>query len=299
MDSLQLPIGEIAALACAALWAAASILWTRQMAVSRPVAMNLFKTAFCLPLFLLVLLVRGDGLALGMIGVRSTALLLTSGVIGMSVGDTCYFAGLARIGARRTMMIQTLAPIFAALLSVPLGQNLPSQAASLGIVLVLLGLLLVLREQPVGVILRDRVRSGILFALGAAFCQALGIVLTKEGLLRADILEASTIRIFGGVVGILVLESMRGRLGTTVRDALHPPALERIIPATLLGTFLAFFLMQAGVQYTEPAVAAALTGTSPLFVAPMSVIFLGEAMRIGGWTGTVLAVGGVVLMMVA
>jgi drug/metabolite transporter (DMT)-like permease len=66
-----------------------------------------------------------------------------------------------------------------------------------------------------------------------------------------------------------------------------------------MGSFLGFLLFQVAIGNSPPAVAAALTGTSPLFVAPLSVAFLGEAMRAGGWIGTILAVGGVALVMLA
>ena len=261
--------------------------------------MNLFKTGFCFPLFVISLLFASRQVPLAGVGAASIGVLVVSGIIGMSIGDTLYFSGLARIGARRSMMVLTLSPLFTAGLSALAGQKLPSVAASFGVALVLFGLILVLRERPVGMVIPGKARSGVLFVLGAALCQALGIVLTKQGLAEADILEASTVRIFGGVVGILALELVRGRLRATLKHTLRPPSLRRIVPATLLGTFLGFHLLQAAVRYTEPAVAAALTGTSPLFVAPLSVAFLKETMRAGGWIGTVLTVAGVALVMLS
>jgi drug/metabolite transporter (DMT)-like permease len=293
----SVPIGEAAALGAAALWAISTILWTRQMAVSWPQAMNLFKLGICLPLFVVLLLVAGPRPALAGVIPSSAGILLVSGVIGMSLGDTSYFAALSRIGARRTMMLQTLTPLFAAGLALVAGQSMPGSVAAAGVALVIVGLILVLRERPSGIVRAGRAKSGVLFALGAAFCQALGIVLTKKGLEHADLLQASTIRMFGGVIGMLVLEAAHGQLVATVRHALRPPSLSRIIPASLMGSFVGFFLFQLAVRSTDPSVAAALTGTSPLFVAPLSVFFLGEMMRAGGWIGTILAVAGVALVM--
>ncbi|MDM7914831.1 MAG: EamA family transporter [Candidatus Eisenbacteria bacterium] len=293
----HLPIGETAALAAAALWAGTSILWTRQMAVSWPQAMNLFKTALCFPLFLLVLLLFGPRPALAGVGAGSFAILFVSGVAGMSLGDSAYFAALGRIGATRTMLIQTLTPLFAAALSAAFGQPLPGRLAAVGVAFVVAGLALVLRERPHGTIVRGKVISGLAFALLAAFCQALGIVLTKLGLEEADVLQASTIRIFAGVLGVLLFSLLRGRLAATVSHAIRPPSLRRILPAALLGSFVGFFLFQVAVRYADPAITAALTGTSPLFVAPLSAVFLGETMKPAGWIGTILAVLGVALVM--
>jgi drug/metabolite transporter (DMT)-like permease len=299
MSVSALPIGEIAALLAAAFWAVSTTIWTRQMAVSWPQAMNLFKTGLCLPLFIVTLLVARPHAPLAGIGPGAMGILLASGVIGMSLGDTAYFAALSRIGARRTMLVQCLAPLFTAALSVLVGERLPGILSASGVAFVLSGLVLVLRERPVGTVLAGHTRAGVLFAMGAALCQAIGIVLTSRGLREATILQASAIRMSAGVAGILLLELIHGQLLATVRHALRPPSLGRIVPAALLGSFLGFFLFQVAVRYTEPAVAAALTGMSPLFVAPLGVIFLGERMRAGGWLGTILAVAGVVLVMLA
>lgn len=297
MSLAILPVGEIAALTAAALWAVSTIIWTRQMSVSWPQAMNLFKTGLCLPLFAGALLVARPHDPLAGVSAPSAGILLVSGMVGMSLGDTAYFAALSRIGARRTMLVQCLAPLFTAALSLIAGEKLPGLLAATGVAFVLLGLILVLRERPVGAFVTGHVRAGVLFATASALCQAVGIVLTKRGLREADILQASAIRIAAGVGGILLLELLHGQLAATVRHALKPPSLGRIIPAALMGSFLGFFLFQVAVRFSEPAVAATLTGTSPIFVAPLSVVFLGDRMRIGAWLGTLLAVGGVALVM--
>ncbi len=291
-----LPIGELAALLAAALWAGATILWTRQMAVSRAPAMNLFKTAFCLPLFLAVAaLLRPAGAFRG-VTPEAWIILLASGAVGMSIGDTAYFASLSRIGARRTMMLQTLSPLFAALLAIAVAQPLPGARGGIGVGLVLIGLILVLRERADGAGVPGRTASGVLLSVLAALCQALGIVMTKRGLEGADLVQASAIRMIGGTLGILVIEALRGGLAETVRHAVRPPSLGRIVGASLMGTFVAFYLFQVSVRYTAPPVAAALTGTSPLFVAPLSILLLGEKMGFGGWVGTLVAVAGVALL---
>lgn len=292
-----LPVGEIAALGAAALWAGATVLWTKQMAVSRPQAMNLFKTALCLPLFLAVAAAVSGPNPFRGVRIDSAFILLASGAVGMSLGDTAYFSSLSRIGARRTMMLQTLAPLFAALLALLAAQPLPGFRGGIGVFLILAGLILVLRERPEGPAGKKRLAGGVLLSVGAAFCQALGIVLTKHGLEGADLLQASAIRLAGGTAGILLIEAIRGQAAATIRQALRPPSLGRIIAASLMGTFFAFFLFQVGIRFTAPPVAAALTGTSPLFVAPLSIVLLGERMGAGGWIGSVIAVGGVAVLM--
>jgi drug/metabolite transporter (DMT)-like permease len=292
-----MPVGELAALGAAALWAVSTILWTRQMAVSPPLAMNLFKLGLCLPFFVVVLFLQGGRTPLAGVDGASLAALVLSGVIGMTLGDTAYFAALSRIGAQRTMLLQCLSPVFAAGLSVLAGQDLPGRIGAAGVALVLVGLALVLRERPVGTVAPGHAVAGVFLGLAAAFGQGLGIVLTKRGLTTSGIGQASAVRMASAVAGLLLLELVRGRLAATLRHVLHPPALARIVPAALMGSLLGFYLFQASILHAEPAVAAALAATSPIFVAPLSVVFLGERMRAGAWVGTIVAVAGVALVM--
>lgn len=164
MSPSTFPTGEIAALGAAFLWATSTILWTRQMQASWPQAMNLFKTGFCLPLFIATLLVIEAGSPLRGVTAPASAILVLSGVIGMSLGDSAYFAALPRIGARRTMLVQCLTPLFAAILSAAAGQPLPRPIAGFGVLLVLIGLVLVLKERPLGMIEPGHLRDGIFFA---------------------------------------------------------------------------------------------------------------------------------------
>jgi len=39
-------------------------------------------------------------------------LLIASGIIGIGLGDTFYFGGMSKIGARNALLIEILAPIF-------------------------------------------------------------------------------------------------------------------------------------------------------------------------------------------
>ncbi len=77
-------------------------------------------------------------------GVRDLLLVAVSGLVGLTIGDTALFASVARIGAHRAVLIQTLAPIVTVILAVATrgeslgGGRLPGMLVTLaGVALVL------------------------------------------------------------------------------------------------------------------------------------------------------------------
>jgi drug/metabolite transporter (DMT)-like permease len=59
-------------------------------------------------------------------------ILALSGVIGIGLGDTAYFAAINRLGPRRALLLETLAPPIAALLALVFLQEALSLRAWLG-----------------------------------------------------------------------------------------------------------------------------------------------------------------------
>lgn len=307
-----------------------------------PAVMNAVKSIGASMVFTLVLLVspvgplgRPEGSLFPGGGV--SFVLALSGLIGITLGDTCYFESLARIGVRRSMMIGLLAPVFAAVAAAIAGQPLPGILGFAGISLTLGGILLVVRVAPVREDPREtgrpsqaggsgppselretssgcaeptgfrQDRGGVAgprhhgigawgFGVMAALCQAIGIVMTKDAIGRSGVLPASLLRLLAGGLGIVAFELLRGRGALLPSALLRGFARPRLILATLLGTVVAFYLFQVAVMLGSPPVTAALCATSPILVAPMAARWLGERMPWTAAVGTLLAVGGVVLV---
>ena len=96
--------------------------------------------------------------------------------IGITIGDTCYFSALRRLGAGHTILLEYLAPPFAAVIAWLFLSETLSGGQIVAALVVITGVLLVLTErQPIaGVPLS---RSGVLFGVAAAICQAVGLVM--------------------------------------------------------------------------------------------------------------------------
>ncbi len=122
----------------------------------------------------------------------------------------------------------------------------------------------------------------------AVFCFSLSAVLVRwaAGLSAAEIAAARLL-----IAGVAVLALAWAR-----RDALPPRADWPRFALYGLITALHFGLYIAALSFTTIAHTLALVYTAPIFVALFSWLLLGEGLRARQWLGTLVTIGGVVLL---
>jgi drug/metabolite transporter (DMT)-like permease len=290
--------GPAAGLAAAFLWAFTSILFTAAGRNVVPAATNLFKTVAATVLFAVALTLR-DGLPFdASLAPREVLLLALSGIAGLALGDSFLFAGYQILGTRRAMLVQSTHPIIGTLLAVFFFGEWPTFLQFLGIVVVLVGLGLVLGDRAQRRFLPPaRRRRGIVLGLLAAMGQATGALLAKEALVGSDAFGATQIRVAGGALGLVVFALLRGELGDWIRGLLQPAVLWRVSAASVLGPFLAVFLMLYSIQHAPAGVALTLLATAPVWLLPLGAVFQGDHPTRQEIFGVVLAVGGIAVLL--
>ena len=218
-----------------------------------------------------------------------------SGIFGLTLGDTALFAAVHRLGVHRTLLFQNLGPIFAALLAIGLYGERPGARDLLGAAVILAGVVIVVwpdRRAPRGP--ADTV--GVIFAVLAALAQALGIVLAKDGMATVPALGASFVRLAAAALGLVIVLALLGRLGAGVRTLGSPPALAKLLPPTLIGTYVAVFLMMLGIALAPASIAAVLLATPPVYSLFIDAKIRGIPITARSLGGTLLAVAGVGLL---
>jgi drug/metabolite transporter (DMT)-like permease len=290
-------LGEVAALAAAFLWALAALLFSQLGKSLLPLGLNLAKGAIALLLLALTLLILGRPPA-GLEG-WVLVLLLASGGVGIGLGDTVYFAAINHLGARRALLMETLAPALAALLAgFGLGEVL-SWSAYLGMVLTLVGVGWVISQRlpPTADLSPRPSYRGILYGALAALGQASGAVLSRAALADTgvDPLWSSLLRLAGGLLLITTLLMAQGQLRHQLKPLGSTRILALVAVAAVLGTYLGIYLQQIALKYSPTGVAQALTATSPLFILPMAVL-VGDRVTGRAVGGAVVALVGVVLL---
>ncbi len=299
-------MGEFAALSASGVWAVASLIFSRLGRVLTALALNWLKCVIAL-LMLGVTLYVLEGRVWPELGSKELALLAVSGVVGLTIGDTAFFHALNRLGARRTLLFAALSPPMTALMAVPVLGEPIGVSLVVGMSLTLGGVVWVIRERhPDGadtIKMRDAagrltktVKWGILFAVAAAFCQALGNVLTKWGGGEITALEISVVRLVFGVIGLTLILGATRQLWVAMGAMKIKKTAGLVFIATFLGTFLGIWLMNAGLRYTHVGIASTLSSTSPIFVLPLAYWFDGERLTARSVGGAVVAVVGVAVL---
>ncbi len=260
-----------------------------------PFALNLIKNAFILPLFLLTILLY-QGWEWPQMPLRDWLLVLVSGFLGIAAGDTLYFRALNMIGPGRLAAAQTLYSPFVILLALAfLGEHLRLGQIA-GVVLVLAGIGLVTYTRAGTQLDPRRMLVGAAWAVLAVFLMALGVVIAKPMLEQHDFLWVVTLRIGGGLVGMLLIAAARrqfGELRATYAGVRHWGV---IVAAGLTGTYLSMMLWLAGYKYTQASIAAVLNEFAAVFMLLLTVFVLRESVTPRQWLGTLLAVAGVAVV---
>jgi drug/metabolite transporter (DMT)-like permease len=292
-------LGEAMALGSAVTWAAGVILFKRaELAGSlSPHALNLFKNTLAIALLTLTLAVMGRGLDLG----RSSldwVTLLCSGAIGIGLADTIYFAALRRIGAAPLALAEMVYSPMVVLLSVTwLGERF-SAALALGGLLVLGGVAFALWHIGRG----SRAPSaplplsGVALGMLAACLMAAGIVLAKPALERSHLVEATLVRLLGGVAVQLVWILPRPDRARILGILKPQVAWRTLMPASVMGAYVAMLLWIGGMKYTDASVASVLNQLTVVFTLILAHYFLGERLTGRRLAGSAVAIGGAVVI---
>ncbi len=288
--------GELAALSAALIWAIASVIYTGVGRQLPPLALNFIKGGIALGFIVLTLVWQGS--LVQTVPPGAIALLTLSGIIGIGFGDTAFFEALNCLGARRALLMEALAPPLTAFLALIFLQERLNPIAWVGISLTIVGVAWVVIER---VPVTQRVVSQPLRGIGcgaiAALGQASGAVMSRAALAGTEIspLWSTLVRLSAGVL-VLLIWLMLQRQEWQGLKALRSGKLLAIVTVTAFAsTYLAIWLQQTSLKFTEAGIAQALSATSPLFVIPLA-IWLGERVSPRAILGVLVALGGVWLL---
>jgi DME family drug/metabolite transporter len=288
--------GEVFALSSALAWALAVILLRRSGENLPAFELNLFKNLFGMALFIPTILLV-NGFELPYYTASELLLVFVSGLLGIAVADTWYLKALNLMGASRTGIVSSLFSPFVIFLSaIFLGERL-MHWQWLGFFLVLSGVLLVTWRANRSAVDAIDVKRGAMYAVGAVFMMALGVVTVKEILETRDFLWTVQLRLVGGVAGMLMYMLIRVRWRHVKRNFRKPQPWGTIMFASFLGSYFALILWLLGYKLIDASVASVLNETNIAFIVLLAWLMLGERINRRKLAGIALTLGGVIIMM--
>ena len=290
--------GEFFALASPMVWALAVILFRRSGETLPAFELNLFKNVLALALMIPTVLYL-EGLSWPGIGVADWGLALVSGILGMALGDTLYFQSLRLVGASRVGVIGSLLSPFVILLSALfLGERLaPWQWGGFG--LVMGGILLVTWRRRRDSLPTDALRKGALLGALAMFSMAAGVVIAKPLLEDHSFSWVVTLRLVGGLGGLLLVATLRHRWRTIGRNLRQPQPWGITTLGCFLGGWFAMMMWLAGYKLIPASEASIYNEAQASFIVLFAWLFLGESIDPRKLAGLALTVAGVLLMLLA
>jgi drug/metabolite transporter (DMT)-like permease len=202
--------------------------------------------------------------------------LSISGFIGFTLGDLFLLKSFTIIGSRIAMLIMALVPPLAAFMGwLILGETL-TMMNLLGMILTFTGISLAIfskEENSKKISLKFSVK-GLLFALGGAVGQALGLVLSKYGMNGYDAFASTQIRIISGILGFSVLITILKRWRPVYEAFYHKHGMIRIVIGSLFGPFLGVSFSLLALKYTQAGIASTIMAIVPvLIIVPAVIVF--------------------------
>jgi drug/metabolite transporter (DMT)-like permease len=292
--------GEIAALAAAAFWAAASLLYgkTNLSAWGMNFGKNVIASLILLVQLYVVSSLSGSGIFQA--DTHAWSWLSLSGVVGIMIGDTCYFRCLQILGPRKALIVSTTAPIFAAILGYVLLDESVTVTIAVGILVTTGAVVWVVADgrsadESPGLFPGSTI-AGVVAGILGAICQAIGAVCSKIGMEGCDPVEAALIRLSVSAAGAFVIVAALGQLKSVTTKLADFGLLRRFVPAVIVGTWLGIWLSQVAFKHTSVSIAITLLATTPLFAIPLVRVFYGHRVSGVAVVGTVLAIVGVYLV---
>ena len=289
-------LGELISIGVAFSWTATALL---SEFGSGNLTLNVLRMALAL-VFSLVLfgVVTGNILPPGA-SAEAAGWMLLSGLVGYVIGDFCLFQCYIIIGSRYGQLFMTLAPLSAALMAwVTLGQ------VAMLVTLFGIGISVLGRGEHHKVSLKLPL-NGVLYAIGAAVCQGVGLVLSKIGMDHYEVtanmpdwlipFSANFYRCVAGIIGFTLLLYFRNGL-EPLREAMHDrKGLTVATATTIFGPFVGVGFSLMAVQYTAAGIASTLMAMTPIIILLPSYWLFHEKITWRAVFGAVISVMGVSL----
>ena len=257
-------IGIISAFGAAISWTYACFIWRSQTEKYKSIDINLVKNIIAFLIFLPVLINFSV-----LIDSKSMLTLLLSGVIGIGLGDTFYIKSLQIIGTRKTLSIETLSPLLAALSGeIFINENLALRSY-VGIVTISISLFILLRQRTNLIVnnltnITERNNLSIyIFPLLSVLCAVSGGLLSRIVFLESNLspFQTTEIRLLGAIIFLITIKRFRINFFLKKLDNNDQT---RFLLSIFFGTNLGILLQQIVFKTLPLGVGWTLLSTSPV-----------------------------------
>ena len=272
-------VGELISIAVAFSWTVTALLSEFGSKRMGNLTLNLTRMAITLVFSGILFWVTGGTPLPAGAGTEAYLWMMLSGLVGYVIGDFCLFQCYIIIGSKFGQLFMTLAPIAAAITAwLTLGQQMRPQAL-LAMLVTLGGIAISVLGRGDGHKLSLKLPlAGMLFAIGAAVCQGVGLVLSKIGMdhyeatLTTDLpswllpFHANFFRCVAGILGFTLLMALREGFKPLHKGLRDRKGMMAAVATTIFGPFVGVGASLLAVQYTAAGIASTLMALTPIII---------------------------------
>ena len=238
------------------------------------------------------------------INIDYLTVIITSGIIGIFIGDTLLFIALQKIGPRRNNILFSLAAPFTVIINIIFLNEISSFISIFGCFVVFFGVVIAIAYGDKKKInhrwetVEGSLKIGIILAICAALCQAIGIVMMKPILnVGADPIASAAIRtatscFLLSLTFLLNYEILKAKTNLTFKIVFQS------ILSGFLGMALGMSLLLIALQKADAGIVATLSSTSPIMILFLLWIFTKKIPTLAAWIGTIIAILGTALIFI-
>jgi len=256
-------IGILSAFGAATSWTYACFIWRSQTQKYKSIDINLIKNIIAFLVFIPAFINFSSDTEL-----KYIFTLLFSGIIGIGLGDTFYLKSLQTIGTRKTLSIETLSPLMAALSGeIFINENLTPKSW-IGIIIVSISLFIILKKgndfKEANYPFSEKNNFKIFaFPFLSVLCAVLGGLFSRMVFLQSNLSPFLTteIRLLGAIIFLI---SLKGFKINFLLKNLEKKQQKRFLISIILGTNIGILLQQVVFKTLPIGVGWALLSTSPV-----------------------------------
>ncbi|MFO8086883.1 MAG: DMT family transporter, partial [Bacteroidales bacterium] len=181
-----------------------------------------------------------------------------------------------------------------------LGETMDIKAI-MGMAITLSGIMMVVLNRPVKTVDGKKARLkdwftnplGLLLAFGGATGQAIGLVLSKKGMMDYDVVASTHIRVMAGAIGFMIVFFFMKRWHKVFAALKNGKGMLFTSGGAFFGPFLGVTLSLVAVKFTSAGIAQTLMSLTPVIIILPSVLIFKEKVTLREIIGAFVAVGGV------
>lgn len=285
-------IGEIAALGVSLCWTMSALFFEKAGSKIGSLSVNFIR------LFLAIILLGITTLFVKGIFFPTDATpyqwfwLGLSGVIGFYLGDLFLFKSYMIIGSRTAALIMSLSPMLTSVIGWFFLDEKLSVMNIIAITISMTGIIIAISNKKMKL---NVPAKGLLFALGGALGQSVGLILSKKGMGDYDPIAATQIRALFGLLSFAIMISFFKRWSKIGEAFKNKSSMRAVSIGAFFGPFIGVALSLFAIQQTKTGIASTLMALVPVFIIWPSAIMFNEKIKPQHIIGAVISIIGVSL----